>query len=626
MVIRLSRLFTAIISVSLLSLIMQQCANPVMPKGGPKDEDPPRVVEAEPANRSVNFKGKTIEITFDEFVKLSNTLTEVLISPPLNKNPEYRLRGKTLQIKFEEDLVPKTTYTIFFGDAIGDLTENNPISGYSFVFSTGPVLDSMSIEGIINNAFDLVPPEDAVVMLYDHTPDTIPVDSLPYLLRPLYVARTDEAGHFRLANLKDMSYKIFALSDMNSNFLYDMPGEKIAFLDTLIVPIYQKPPVHDSVKAIADSLLLMADSLNPLKGDSLAMAIQRDIISDSVLVSVEDSLVADSVLLPPLEKALDLRLFMFQEQDSVQRLLRAELVRKGLLRFAFRYPVTEIEIEPLYALPDSFNLIDYYTKSRDTLFWYFNPAISDSLFLSVKQDTLVLDTLKLSLAEKKKQSSKRKKEEESLKVDRLTITNNAKGRRIDLPAQLFLNFDEPITEINMRDTTWLIINTDTILNRLRFVKTDSVGLKYALDTLLTAESTYSIRFPDSVFFGYSGKTNDTTQINFNVPAEDQYGHLYVDFAVPDSSKQYIVQLMSEKEVVLKQFIVKTSQRLHFPYLSPVKYLIKIIEDRNFNGRWDTGDYLKNQQPERVNYFPKEIEIRANWDVEESWSPKFDGDR
>ncbi len=626
MVIRLDRLFLVVILILLLSLIMQQCANPVMPKGGPKDEVPPNVVESNPANRSVNFKGSTIEITFDEFVKLSNTQTEVLISPPLNKNPEYRLRGKTLQIKFEEELVPKTTYTIFFGDAIGDLTENNPISGYSFVFSTGPVLDSMLIEGLVNNAFDLVAPEDAVVMLYDHAPDTIPVDSLPYLLRPLYVARTDEAGHFRLANLKDTSYKIFALSDMNSNFLYDMPGEKIAFLDTLIIPIYQKPAVHDSLIVLSDSLLLMADSLNPLKGDSLAAAIQREIISDSVLVSVDDSLAADSAMQPPLEQALNLRLFMFQEQDSVQRLLRAELLRNGLLRFAFRYPVTEIEIEPLTALPDSFNLIDYYTKSRDTLFWYFNPAISDSLFLSVKQDTLVLDTLKLSLAEKKKPSGKRKKEEETLTSDRLTLTNNAKGRRIDLPAKLLLNFDEPITEIKMRDTSWLIINTDTILNRLGFVKMDSVGQKFMLDTLLNAESSYIIRFPDSVFFGYSGKTNDTTQINFNVPAEDQYGHLYVDFAVPDSTKQYIVQLMNEKEIVLKQLVLKASQRLHFPYLSPVKYLIKIIEDRNFNGRWDTGDYLKNQQPERVNYFPKEIEIRANWDVEESWSPKFDGDR
>ncbi len=209
-----------------MSLILQQCANPVMPRGGPKDEQPPGVVQSNPANRSVNFIENTIEITFDEFVKLSNTQSEVLISPPLNKNPEYRLRGKTLQIKFEEELVPNTTYTIFFGDAIGDLTENNPVSGYSFVFSTGPVLDSMSIEGLVNNAFDLMAPEDAVVMLYDRAPDTIPVDSLPYLLRPLYVARTDETGHFRLANLKDTRYKIFALSDMNSNFLYDMPGEK----------------------------------------------------------------------------------------------------------------------------------------------------------------------------------------------------------------------------------------------------------------------------------------------------------------------------------------------------------------------------------------------------------------
>ncbi|MBZ0243585.1 MAG: Ig-like domain-containing protein, partial [Bacteroidales bacterium] len=442
MLIRLGRLFSAIISMLLLSFLVQHCANPVMPKGGPKDEDPPRVVHSNPANKSVHFRGKIIEITFDEFVKLSNTQKEVLISPPLNKNPEYRLRGKTLQIRFDETLVSNTTYTIFFGDAIGDLTENNPISGYSFVFSTGPVLDSMSIEGLVNNAYDLIPPEAAFVMLYDRAPDTVPVDSLPYLSRPLYVARTDKEGHFRLANLKDTAYKIFVISDMNSNFLYDMPGEKIAFLDTLIIPIYKKPPLHDSVKILSDSLLLLADSLDPIQPDSLEMVFQQDAISDSVLIAVGDSLVADSVILPPLESALDLRLFMFAEQDSVQRLLRAELVRKGLLRFAFRYPVTEIEIEPLRALPDSFNLIDYYNKSRDTLTWYFNPAISDSLFLSVKQDTLVLDTLKLSLAEKKTQGGKRKKEDDVVKADRLSITNNAKGRRIDLPAKLFPNFDE----------------------------------------------------------------------------------------------------------------------------------------------------------------------------------------
>lgn len=595
-----------------------------MPSGGPKDEDPPRVLDSKPANRSVNFKGKTIEITFDEFVKLSNIQKEVLISPPLKKAPEYRLRGKTLQIRLAETLEAKTTYTIFFGEAIVDLTESNPLSNYSFVFSTGTVLDSMSIEGILNNAFDLTVPEDAFVMLYDRAPDTIMPDSLPYLLRPLYVGRTDKEGHFRLANLRDTAYKIFALIDMNSNFLYDMPGERIAFLDSLIMPVYQEPSKHYMPETLADSLLLLADSLDLLGYDSLEIMHQLNRIADSLLTMAGDSLMADS-LLPPLESALDLRLFMFQEQDSVQRLLRAELVRKGLLRFAFRYPVMQLEIEPLRALPDSFNLIDYYTKARDTLFWYFNPAISDSLFLSLKQDTLILDTLKLSLAEKKTLASRRKKDEE-IKPERLSITNNAKGRRIDIGRQLILSFDEPVIEVRMRDTSWMIINKDTLVNRLRFVKADSIGLKFALDTVLTAETDYSIRFPDSVFFGYSGKTNDTTQISFNVPAEDQYGHLFIEFSIPDSSKQYIVQLMDEREVVLNQQIVKASQLLHFPYLMPVKYLLKIIEDRNGNGRWDTGDYLKKQQPERVNYYPKEIEIRANWDIEESWSPKFDRER
>ncbi|MBU1368328.1 MAG: Ig-like domain-containing protein [Bacteroidetes bacterium] len=608
---RFGNSLTVILSGLILGFLLHQCANPVTPIGGPKDEDPPQVIASNPANYSINFKEKSIEITFDEFVKLSNTQKQVLISPPLKTNPEYRLRGKTLRIRFEEELLEETTYTLFFGDAIGDLTENNPLSGFSFVFSTGSVIDSMSIEGIVRNAFDLVPPEEAYVMLYDSAPDTIPVDSLPYLLRPLYVARTDAEGHFRLANLKDTAYKIFVLSDMNSNFRYDMPGEKIAFLDSLIKPVYQKMTVYDS-------LLLLSDSLKLTQNDSMWRDDSLMMIGDSLLVAA-DSLRNDS--LPPLESALDLQLFMFEEQDSVQRLLRTELIRKGLLRFAFRYPVRDLIIEPMRPLPDSFNLIDYYSAAHDTLFWYFNPTISDSLFLTIRQDTVLQDTIQLSLAEKKSQTSKRKNDEEE-KPARLSIQHNAKGRKIDLPKQLRISFDEPVTHLKMRDTSWFIINQDTLLNQIRFVQSDSIGLNYTLDTLLTAESSYTILLPDSVFFGYSGKTNDTTLISFSVPAEDQYGHLYLDFTVPDTNYNYILQLLSNKEQLLNQRIVNKSQMLHYPYLTLAKYLLKIIQDSNKNGRWDTGDYLKKQQPELVNYFPKEIEIRANWDFEESWEPKF----
>ncbi len=583
-----------------------------MPRGGPKDTDPPQVVTAIPENYSVNFDAHRIEITFNEFVKVSDMQKNLLISPPVKTNPEFRLRGKTLQILFEEPLLKETTYTLFFGDAIVDLTESNPLSGFSFVFSTGAVLDSLSIGGIVVNAFDLAPPEQAYVMLYASIPDTVVPDSVPYLLRPRYISRTDESGHFRLNNLKDTIYQMFVLSDMNSNLLYDMPGEKIAFLDSLIQPVYiEKPRLSDSL--ISDSLL--ADTIF---GDNVVVADTLESVLDMVSDTLADSLLQNK----PIKPALDIHLFMFEEQDSVQRLLRAEKLRPGLLQFAFRYPVRDLIIKELKPLPDSMEVIEVFSRQRDTLQWFYPPQISDSVFLIVQQDTIVNDTVVLSLAEKEPVNNRRKKEEE-VKEPVLNLSFNTKSRKLDIPKRLQVRFEEPVVEASMRDTTWLVINEDTLFNQLHFIPFDSIGFVYQLDTTFEPESRVMIRFPDSVFFGYSGKTNDTTQLNFNVPALDQYGNLFVDLSLPEAESNYIVQLMNDKETIINQKIVTASSRMEYFYLLPGKYLLKVIFDRNKNGRWDTGDYLKKQQPETVKIFSKELEIRANWDLEEQWELKQD---
>ncbi|MDN5349759.1 MAG: hypothetical protein PWQ54_1155 [Bacteroidales bacterium] len=598
----------------LSALLLQQCANPVMPGGGPKDTEPPKVLSAIPENYSVNFAAKRIEISFDEFVKVTNMQKNLLISPPVGKNPEFRLRGKTLQIIFEEPLLKETTYTLFFGDAIVDLTESNPLSGFSYVFSTGSVLDSLSLGGIVLNAFDLVPPEQAYVMLYASIPDTVKPDSVPYLIRPRYITRTDEAGHFNLNNLKDTVYQLFVLSDMNSNLLYDMPGEKIAFLDSLLQPVYVEENFTDSIDMLSDSLLndsTYFDSL--LVSDSLRTEIEQltDTIADS-LVTVNDFL-----------PELDIHLFMFEEQDSVQRLLHTDMLRPGLLQFAFRYPVKNLIINELRPLPDSFEIIEVYSQAADTLLWYYPPQITDSLFLLVQQDTIINDTVVVSLAPKQTTASRRKKPEDE-KPPVLGISFNTKSRKLDLPKPLQIRFDEPVLTYRMRDTSWMIINEDTLINRLQFKKVDSLGFKYQIDTTFEPGSRVMIRFPDSVFFGYSGKTNDTTQLNFNVPPLDQYGNLFLEMIIPEMERNIIVQLLDEKEKVLIEQHLSASERLAYPFLIPGKYLLKVIFDRNGNRRWDTGDYLKKQQPERVMYFPKTIEIRANWDQEEQWDLSLEG--
>ncbi len=224
--------------------LLVSCANPVTPSGGPKDTEPPKFVKSEPPIFSRNFDAEKIKITFNEFIQLKDINNQVIISPPMTIMPEFKLKGKSLVIDIQDELKGNTTYNIFFGSAIVDLTENNPLENFQFIFSTGDVIDSLSIDGQVYNAFDLTPVKNVNIMLYTNNNDTIVFDSLPYFVRPYYMTKTDESGNFSLKNLADQPYKIFALSDMNGNMIYDQPSELIGFINDTIVPIYIPPIVN----------------------------------------------------------------------------------------------------------------------------------------------------------------------------------------------------------------------------------------------------------------------------------------------------------------------------------------------------------------------------------------------
>jgi hypothetical protein len=577
-----------------------RCANPVMPSGGIKDTDPPEVVSSMPPNKSVLFNGRTLILTFNEFVKLEKAQEQILISPPTQSKPEYRLRGRSLIIRFEEDLLPQTTYSVFFGDAIVDLTESNPLKGYNFVFSTGDILDSMSFKGNAFNAFDLKPAENVFAMLYLLSQaDTIPPDSLPYVKKPYYVTRTDKNGNFRFNNLKNEQFKIFALSDMNSNFIYDMAGELIAFSDSLIMPEFTPEPVIDSL-LVTDSLEFSDEEI-----DTELAASQKT--ADSLLQLQTDS----------LSFVHALRLAMFQEVDSTQKLLRAEIVKAGLLRFAFRQPAYDVLIKPLDSLPDSLNIMPLFNNNGDTLLWYFRAGIADSIHLTVTKDTLIRDTLHLSLNPRQAAQARRLSRRDTAEREFLAWTANIPNRKLEIEQTLQLNFGYPVVELRLPDSVMMVVNSDTLNIAPSFARMDSLGLKYQLEYTFEPDMQYNLTVPDSVFYGLNGLTNDTMRLSFKVPPPEDYGNLFLEISNP-GQKQFIIQLLGTKEVVLREFYLSESSTLNIRNLIPGKYLLKAIDDRNQNRRWDTGNYLKGIQPEAVYYFSKELDIRANWDFEESW--------
>lgn len=205
------------------------CAQQIGPSGGPKDVEPPRIVESIPENFSTRFDGQKIKIRFDEFVQLKDLQTKMIISPPLKEIPEFRIRGKTLEFSFKDTLRPNTTYNFQFGDAIVDNNEGNPLDSNLFVFSTGEEIDSLWISGKIKKAFDLSPEKKVLVMAYNEFSD-----SLPYRSRPVYFSKTNDEGYFKIRFMKEGKYKVFALKDGNGDFLFDNPDEMVGFPDSLV--------------------------------------------------------------------------------------------------------------------------------------------------------------------------------------------------------------------------------------------------------------------------------------------------------------------------------------------------------------------------------------------------------
>ncbi len=225
---------------ALVLLLVFSCATVEKPNGGPRDFDAPKMVSAVPSDSSTQFNTRKIIIEFDEFVKLNNPTSQIIINPfPINK-PEVSVQGKKVKISLNDTLIANTTYHIFFGDAIQDITEGNKASGLNYVFSTGKYLDSCSSKGFAGDAFTNLATEKAWVLLFRKRSDF--TDTIP-----LYIAHCDSKGAFSFRNVAPGSYYVCAIEDNNSNFRFDLPDEKIGFL-TEPIQLSDENPTNDSLK------------------------------------------------------------------------------------------------------------------------------------------------------------------------------------------------------------------------------------------------------------------------------------------------------------------------------------------------------------------------------------------
>jgi hypothetical protein len=563
---------------------MAKCANPVSPQGGPKDKVPPKILNIEPDNFTTRFNTNEIKIEFNEYIQLRNVYKQMLISPPLTVRPEIKIKKKSVIIKLKKDirLNENTTYTIFLGDAIVDLTESNPYKNFEYVFSTGDYVDSLSYAGIIKDAFTNKPVENVAIMLYASDIDTIPLDSMPILIRPNYVAQTDKEGKFQLNNLRDVPYKVFALNDKNSNYLYDVISEEIAFLDTLVNAYYTGPNKQSNIA---------------------------------------DSLKTDSISLFNYEK-IQGELFMFVAQDSIQDIVDSKIEKKYQLKIILKYPCQSYSINPINFNPDRAWKIDEPNKTNDTIKLWIKPHIQDTIKFEFLADNQLLDTLTFVLKKKKRirAASKKKKKQKmkvKKKIERIKIKNNIKSSKAELNKKVQFTFDYPLEKYDFSSFTWM---EDSVAVDVPVLFADSTKRKVFIDKELDEKVKYKLIIPDSTFYTLHGLTNDSIILSFTPKSIEDYGNLTLTVKTPNNRKNWIIQILKNDKVIRERKI-EGNQELKFDYMQPGKYKIKAIHDKNKNGHWDTGNYTFKRQAEKIIFFTKEIDLRANWNFEEEFEIK-----
>jgi len=590
--------------------------------GGIKDIDPPVVLKTWPENYSTNFKAQKIEILFDEYIVLKKVNQELIISPPLPKKPDVRIKNKTITIDLKNELRENTTYTLNFGKAIADNNEGNPLTNYEFVFSTGDFLDSLSVQGTLINSFDLLPSKDPFIIgLYDQHEDSVPIKSIP-----VYVGKTDEKGHFMINNIKSDTFKVFGLKDLNNNLLFDLPNEEIAFADTLLLltpeflrslPIRVIPIDTSSIDTVEIKTVKPKESKKKKKNQQETLTQTEEVKSDTII--------SDSIIVNQGLPSLYVDMISFLEEATKQYMTGNDRLGKESFRLSFSLPLIENPGISLlkYENNGQWFLPEINAKRDSFTYWLTDTTLikKDSIWIEVAYPMVDsmgeiytrLDTIKFISRPSSVKQGKGKTEIKEAPVKLVLSTIRNKGL-LDLNKNVPISFNFPLQKI---DTSffhlYLIIDSVEVLQKHEILP-DSINIrKVELKSNWKEKGKYKMIIFPGAFTDLYNHTNDSLELMFNVQEKSFYGALTVTLS--EINSPILVQLMNEKEVVLRSKLSTADGSLIFEYLTPAKYKIKFVYDTNQNNKWDTGKYLKRIQPEKILYYKGEINIRSNWDLE-----------
>lgn len=534
--------------------------------------------------------GTKLILEFNEYVTVKDQKS-LFLSPPLEKTPKFKLKGKSVVITFESDLDSNKTYTLDVTNAIADNNEGNWYPGYTLVFSTGNQIDSMVVTGQVLDCNTLKPLKGAKVMLYkDHA------DSAIFLKRPDAAVKTDDWGFFCLRNIQDTLYRVYAIIDENNNNKYDPETEKVAFFDSLFRPVVV---VNDSLKEL-------------YKYD----------MKDTVHC---------------LARKTELDLNIFKEVPSKQMIVNKERIGERTAYITFMAPYAQIDSIWIKGVPRE-KLLTQFNIQQDSLeIWVNDPKKQpDTLMLNVKYmktDTTGLlssftEEIKLVKPKKKapgKSSTKDIKKEDTTAV--FTLTANPETVE---QTGFEIEFKYPLVKEAFKDLTFRYLNPRQQEYKAKYTVTqDTFNLrKYIVKPEITLQQgfEYYLKVPHRMFQDINGFYNDSTEVKVTLPNDDKLSSMSLN--IKGVHNKYIVDLLNEKrDKVLRTYIIEKDGILAFPYLKSGKYSIRITEDLNKNGIVDTGNLLEKKQPEKVLFYklsdgtylidiPEMTELEQTIDIQE----------
>jgi hypothetical protein len=585
-----------IVAVLAWIVIISSCANPGMPVGGPKDTIPPVLVKTEPVYRSVNYKGKDVKLTFNEYIAIEEISEALVISPPMIKKPIIRTKSKTLVIEFNEDLKDSTTYSLDFKSSIADNNEKNPIENFRFSFSTWSVFDSLRVSGRLINSFNLEPVDKGLIMLHRNMHD-----SAVYRVRPDYIAKTDKEGLFMIDNVASGKYHLFSVNDLNNNLLYDEGAEEMAFEDSVIIPTAVFLEEVDTIFTKADTIVVMGHT--HFYPEPVFLHRFTEDIFDQFL----DSYIRDSRYRCT---------FVFNE--SVKDSFQLNLINNNAVNW--------------YQVEYNENVDSLIIWIADTTIARMDTLLMEVCYLqldSLSQVYLQKDTVTLNFTEKVDDRAKRRKksddeEEKPEPAIQFNWQTDISSSVVELNRNFGITAPEPVSTFDSTKIV-LYLAEDSLKKPLNFkFEKDTVEWrKYNILYQWEPGTNYVIEIDSTASTNIFGITSRKLKTRFSARDEDYYG--IVGLNITGVEMPVVVQLLANtaEEKVIVQKMISQDGKVIFDYLKPEKYKVKVIYDRNGNGKWDTGSYQDKVQPERVMYINEVVKVRSNWENEYSWDLKPD---